>query len=254
MRRPCWLLLAVAAATSAPAPAPRADVLVEDGGKLVVWSKGQLVRREEISIVRSGDSLMVQAGSYTMTPAPPPSGPIPFDKSMRVVLGAADFGLRGYLSQQLFGPDTLRRGIVIEGQADTVFSVYRELNGQGEGDRLVLPPGRLFVLDPPLFTPFDLICRALHGKAFDQRPVTLYVLGVRDTVLEATVTDLGSETIRWGARPVVARKLGISDAETRFLAWSGPDGRMLKLEQPASELSVLREAPPVKRRAPRPSK
>lgn len=254
MRRHRWLLLALAAAIFAPARAPRAEVTDRDAGHFEVWSHGQKVRREEFSIVAAGDSLMVMAGSYPLSPPPPVTGPIPFDKSMQVLLGAEDFGLRSYVSQQIFGTDTLKRGIVITSQADTAFSVYRELNGHGEGDRLVLPPGRLFVLDPPLFTHFDLVCRALRGKAFDRRPVTLFALGARDTVLEATVTDLGSETIRWGARPVVARKLDISDAQTRFVTWCGPDGRLLKLEQPESELSVQRVAPAVKRRAARPSK
>ena len=99
----------------------------------------------------------------------------------------------------------------------------------------------------PTFVLFDVICRNLHEQSFEKRPVTVVVLGSRDTVLEATVTDLGADSIRWGARPVAARKLSISDRRTEFSVWVSPAGRMLRLTQPEAGLRVERDAPPVRR-------
>jgi len=115
-----------------------------------------------------------------------------------------------------------------------------------------LPPGRVFVVDPKVFICFDLICRSLHGKVFEHRPLTLFVLGARDSVVEATATDLGGETIRWGERPILARKMSIGDAQTTFVAWAAPRGNLLRLEETASGLRVERSPPAVKRPAPKP--
>jgi hypothetical protein len=71
-------------------------------------------------------------------------------------------------------------------------------------------------------------------------------------VIEATATDLGSDTIRWGARPIQARKLEIGDEHMKFIAWAAPGGRMLRLAEPVSGLRVEREPAAVKSRAPKP--
>lgn len=247
----CGLADARGADPPPSADPPAAGVL--DEGKFVVSSRGRRVRVEEFAFELFGDSLLVRAASYPapVGSAPPAEGSAPVDKNMVVFYGGTDQALREYRSLQAFGADTLRRKLEFTG-ADTVYSSYRQWNAEGLGSAEVLPPGRLFVLDPPLFTPFAVIGRTLHGKVFDQRPIVMLVLGERDTVLEATVTDLGSETLRWGAKPVVARKLAIADARTRFTAWISPSGGLLRLTQPGAGLVVERLAPPVKRRVPPP--
>ena len=154
-----------------------------------------------------------------------------------------------YWSQMAVGADTLRRGIEVT-PGDTAMSVWREFNGRGVGDRLVAPPGRMYIIDPPLFTPFGFLGRTLQGKVCDHRPISVMVLGARDSLVDATVDDVGSETIRWGGRPVVTRKLVIADQHTTFTAWIAADGRLMRIEQPDAGLRVEREAPPLKRRTP----
>ena len=84
---------------------------------------------------------------------------------------------------------------------------------------------------------------------FTTRPLNVLTFGQRDTVVEAQVTDLGTETIRWAARPVVARKLEFRQGPTLFQAWVDPRGRMLRLEHVPSGLRVDRDPPAVKKRA-----
>jgi hypothetical protein len=105
-------------------------------------------------------------------------------------------------------------------------------------------------VDSGIYSLFNLISLNLHGKTFKTRPITLLTLSaVGDTIIEAEVTDFGSETIRWGSKPVQARKLQLKDRGTVFLVWSNSVGKMLRLVHEPSGLRVEREAPPVKKRS-----
>jgi hypothetical protein len=109
----------------------------------------------------------------------------------------------------------------------------------------------MYILDPPLFSTFNFIGWTLQGKPCDRRPITVFVLGARDSLVNATVTDVAEETLHWGGRPVQARKLVIADERMSFTAWFSPDGRMLRLEQPQTGIRVDRKSPPLKRQTPR---
>jgi hypothetical protein len=218
-----------------------------DEGVFIISQYGKPVRAEEFAIERMGDTLLVRAASLVSRPG---QAERPVDKSMLLMVGPLDFALGSYWSQQIAGPDTLRRGVEVT-PGDTVVTVWREGNGRGVGNILALPPGRMYILDPPLFTTFNFIGRTLQGKVFDRRPIRVFVLGTRDSIVDATVTDVGNESIRWGGRPVLARKLIITDAATSFTAWFSPDGRMLRLEQARDSIRVDRKAPPLKRQPPR---
>jgi hypothetical protein len=219
-----------------------------DTGTFIISQFGKPVRAEEFAIQRTGDTLLVRAASMVSLPG---QAAQPVDKSMVLLVGPLDFAMGSYWSQQSAGPDTLRRGVEVA-LGDTVMTLWRELNGQGTGEVRAQPPGRMYILDPPLFTTFNFIGRTLQGKLCDRRPITVFVLGARDSLVDATVTDVGTETIRWGGRPVQARKLVIADEATSFTAWFAPDdGRMLRLEQPRDSLRVDRKAPPLKRQPPR---
>ena len=103
------------------------------------------------------------------------------------------------------------------------------------------PPGKIFILDPQVFTLFDVLSRDLLARAFRTRPINLLVLSKSDTLVEATATDLGTETLRWGQKPVQARKFKIADATSEFYTWMAPHGVMIKMEQPATGLRVVRK-------------
>jgi hypothetical protein len=228
--------------------ASRGNVL--DDGVFVISQKGQPVRAEEFAIERMGDTLLVRAASMVALPG---EAVRPVDKSMILVVGPLDYAMGSYWSQLAVGRDTLRRGVEVT-PGDTVFTIWREFNRAGTGDRVVMPPGRLYILDPfpPLFTTFNFLGRTLKGKACDQRPIQVFVLGARDSLVAGTVTDVGQDTLRWGGRPVLTRKLVITDGTTDFTGWfSLDDGRMFRLEQARDSIRVDRKAPPLKRQPPR---
>jgi hypothetical protein len=218
-----------------------------DEGLFIISQNGQPVRAEEFAIERMRDTLLVRAASRVSLPG---QGERPVDKSMILVVGPLDFAMGSYWSKLVSGPDTLKRGVEVT-PGDTVLTLWREFNRAGTGDVIAMPPGRMYILDPPLFSTFNFIGRTLQGKVCDRRPIKVFVLGARDSMVDATVTDVGNETIRWGARPVQARKLVIADEGTSFTAWFSPEGRMLRLEQPQAGIRVDRKPPPLKRQAPR---
>jgi hypothetical protein len=228
------LLLAALSLAAAASPA-RAQT---EQGSYIISIGGRTVGVETYQFVTSPDSVIVSSSSFQVLPHGDASDTL--RKQMQIVVDALDYGLKDYKSVQKVGRDVLSRGLVINEEA---FTSYRDDNGYGVGDRYELPPGRVFVLDRFLFSSFDLMCRSLHGKVFDKRPISLFILGPKDTLIEATATDLGRDTIRWAAKPVVARKLTIADAHTTFTLWAAPEGRLLKLEQPVMALRVERAAP-----------
>jgi hypothetical protein len=241
------LLAALTLALALAAPAAGAASAVADSGNFLVYQNDRPIGAESFSFEDHGDSLAIFAWVYRTGGTPDGQ---PFEKNLMMVVNTIDYGLHAFQSTQKYGGRQLIRGILAD---DAGFSVFREIDDRGEGDRLERPPGRLYIIDSQLFTLFDVICRNLYLKTFDRWPLTLFVLGPRDTLLEGEATDLGTETIRWGARPVQARKLAISDRTTRFVAWVSPvNGHMLRLVQAENGLRVERQPPAVKRRPPRP--
>jgi hypothetical protein len=204
---------------------------------------------ETFSFAPAGDSVVVTSHARQVYPAPD-GGPDTLLKDMQLVVGARDWNVLGYESQQVFQGHTVRRGLVLDGLGMTS---YLQVDERGTGDRLERPPGRMFVLDPQIFALYDVLCRNLHRQTFEQRPVTLFALGKPDTLMEVTARDLGSETIQWGARPVKTRKISISDSGMEFFVWISPTGNMLRLEQPEFGMRVERResVKPASRRSPR---
>lgn len=220
-----------------------------DQGTFKLYQGTRSLGRETFTFEGTPESLIVRARQKLLLPTS--QGEESLGKAVDVLLGRRDYMLRQYQSNRSFRGRELIRALVI---ADTHYVAYREGEGRmGTGDARVLPPGRLFVMDSQLATLFDLIVRSVHGQTFESRPINLLALGPRDTMLEASVVERGTETIRWGAKPVAAHKLDIvADSQTTFTVWAGAKGELLRLTEPVSGLRVEREAPAVRRRVPAP--
>jgi hypothetical protein len=238
----CFLAGFALAVPAVAAPVPIGTEVV-DHGAFVIRSGDRLLGVETFAIEGRSDSLVLNSNLYGTEPTE--GGVQQLEKQMGLVANRSDFGLRQYQSNTSVGGNQLIRGVIM---SDTSLNVFREDNGRGSGETLTAPPGRLFVLDARLFSLFDLICLSLHGKTFQSRPLVLLALGPRDTTLEATATHLGTETIRWGSRPVQARKLSVTDGTTTYWIWANPAGQMLRLVHRESGTHVEREPPSVKKR------
>ena len=219
-----------------------------DKGSFTISRNGRVLGAETFQYDDGNDGLVVRARQYLTLPSS--QGDEPFEKGLDLMVGRLDFALRRYQSNRNFrGVKTIR---ALE-LSDTHYVAYREVNGRGEGDSRVLPPGRLFVMDSQIVTAFDLLCRGLQGSPFQSRPINLLALGPSDTMLDARVVSLGPETIRWGGKPVVARKLQlVADSQTTFTLWAGPRGELLRLVEPVGGLRAEREPPPLRKRRPAP--
>jgi hypothetical protein len=233
-------LIALSLAAAAPS---RAAPVTLDSGTFIVYQNDKPVGTEAFTAERRGDSLIVTSRAdltHSMG-----GSDVKVEKSLLLLLSAFDFGLHHYESKQLAGDNKLSRAINVH---DTTIALYRENEVGGTAAVLSLPPGRLFVIDPMMFALFDVMCLSLHEHVFTTRPISLLSLAATDSLFEAQVEDLGTETIRWGAKPVKARKLKFADQTVSFLAWTGPSGGLLRLEQPEQKLRVERQPAPVKKR------
>ncbi len=239
---PILLVLALAPAARSAAEDPG------DAGAYQVFVGSRALGLEYFSFEPHGDSIMVFSHVRQAIRGDEDS----LKKDMAIVASYPDYDLRSYESNQHFRGIHLKRRLAL---GDTIFVSYLEQNEQGTAETLVRPPGRLYVIDPQLFVLFDVLGRNLHRQSFASRPVSFVVLGQPDTTVEATATDLGTEPIRWGAREVQAHKYRLSDAGAEFLLWTSPQGRLLRLTQPASELRVELQPPKIRpaRRRPRAS-
>lgn len=240
MRTPSALLLALALLLAAPATgAPPTSPASIDSGRLIVLDRGTPVGYEDFEYERLGDSLVV-SGVHTRTMREADGSTVKWVKKFGLVVDARDFGLRQYTSNLEVGGRLMVRGIV---PGDTAMTVFTEQDGGGTAERLVQPPGRLFVMDPPLFTLFDVICRNVSAQSLSRRPIELVTLGEKPGTARATMSAAGPDTIRWGGKRMVSRRYVIADDQGTFLAWVSPEGRMLRLLHEASGLEVLREEP-----------
>ena len=210
-----------------------------------------MIGAENFGIEARADSINCLARSFRTQRTD--KGDEQVEKYVGMSFGRMDWGLRFYQSEETFRGETYVRGVTMD-PSDTAFTIYKERKGaMGEASRVAAAPGRTFVLDSGLYTLFDLICLYLSDQSFTTRPLNILTFGDRDTVMEAQVTNLGHETIRWASRPVAARKLQFSQGATSFDAWVDPAGHMLRLAHAPSGLLVEREPAEVKKRATSPA-
>ena len=232
------LVLLAALLPAALAPAVRAQVpATGDSGMFVIFDQATPVANEHYLYQFMGDSLMIT--SVTRRQFQDDKGQRhSFMKRMVLVVDAHDLGLMRYTSNQEFRDHKLVNGLL---PGDTVMTHFRELDDVGSAERVVQPPGRLFVLDPQLFTLFDVLCRSLAGKEFVSRRVQLVTLAPDSLTLPlATITVGKPETFLLGSARLPARRYAFEDQGVRFDLWADAQGRMLRLANEPSGLSVER--------------
>lgn len=210
-----------------------------DTGRLIVLDRGTPVGYEDFAYERRGDSLLV-SGTHTRVVREAEGSTARWLKKFTLVVDGTDFGMREYTSNLEFGGQVTVKGVM---PGDTSMTVYSEVDGAGEAERLAQPPGRLFVMDPMLFTLFDVICRNVSRQSLAKRPVEMVTLGEKPATVHATATAAGPDTIQWAGKRMIARRYVLSDESNTFLLWASPTGQMLRLVHQGGTLEVLREEP-----------
>lgn len=237
-----------------PAPGARAQVAAAvDSGQLVVFEKDLPVATERNVFQHLGDSLVVVATTHRDF-VDEHGAHHPLQKSMMLVVDSRDLGLIRYLSTQDFNGHKIVRGLL---PSDTSMTYYVELDGGGNADQVVLPPGRLFVMDSQLFSLFDVVSRSLAKKTFTTRRVQLLALQPDSLAAPvATVTALGADTLVVGRTKQAVNHYAFEDQSARFELWSDAEGRLVQLVHSESGLRVERvpataaaRKPPAKKKA-----
>jgi hypothetical protein len=219
-------------------------VRADERANFKVMVHGRSVGLETMLAEELGDSLRVSSHTVQLLGH---TGSDSLIKNMVLVVDSWDLNLRDYRSIQRFRGHSTSRGLSMH---DTTIVSYREADGHGAGDTFNRPPGRVFVIDPGLFSTFDLVCRMLRGRAFEARPLNVLFLGGSDSLMVQRLVDRGEETIPWGGRPVTARKFTLGEGGAQYVIWMAPNGHMLRFENEISGVRVDRQAPPTKKAKP----
>lgn len=250
MRRAPWTLLcALALVALHPAREAHAQVpAAVDSGQLIVFEHDLPVATERNVFQNMGDSLVVIATTHRDL-LDQHGAHHPLKKSMMLVVDSRDLGLIHYLSTQYFNDHVIVRGLI---PSDTSMTYYIEMDGGGNADQVVLPPGRLFVMDSQMFSLFDVVSRSLFNKTFTTRRVQLLAL-TSDSLASpvATVTALGADTLLVGKTKQPVKHYAFEDPSARFELWSDRQGRLVRLIHAESGVRVERvpaEAPPPARK------
>ena len=220
-------------ARAADAPA----IAAVDSSVLVVFENDLPVATERNVFQNMGDSLVVVATTHRDF-VDEHGGHHPLKKSLLLVVDSRDLGLIRYLSNQDFNGHQIVRGLI---PADTSMTYYIEMDGGGNADQVVQPPGRLFVMDSQMFSLFDVVSRSLARKTFTTRRVQLLAL-LPDSLASplATVTALGADTLLVAGKKQRVQHYTFEDPSARFELWSDAQGRLVRLVHAESGLRVER--------------
>jgi hypothetical protein len=219
----------------------RADSAPPDSGRFIVFQGDMPVANEKFVFQFLGDSLALTAVSRR-TMQDEQGQRHNFEKTMLLVADSRDLGLQRFLSIQDFRGNKISRGLV---PGDTSITYYLEENGEGNAFRLVQPPGRLYVMDSPMFSLFEVVTRGLVGKTFKSRRMQLLALTDSMSTPLATVTTLKPETLQVGDRRVPVRRYKFEDPSAAFDLYADSRGRLMRLVHAPSGLHVEREPDPV---------
>lgn len=235
------LLLCALCVLFVPAPARAADSapVSLDAGRLIILDRGTPVGYEDFAYERRGDSLLV-SGVHTRVVREAEGSTAKWIKKFSLIVDGTDFGMRAYTSNLEFGGNVTVKGVL---PGDTSMTIYSEVDGAGEAVRLEQPPGRLFVMDPMLFTLFDVVCRNVSRQSLAKRPVEMVTLGEEPATVHAVATAAGPDTIQWAGKRMIARRYVLADNANSFLLWVSPAGQMLRLVHQGGTVEVLREEP-----------
>jgi hypothetical protein len=232
------VLLVVASIALHPARDARAQAPAGvDSAQLVVFEHDVPVASERNVFQNMGDSLVVIA-TLRREFVDEHGAHHPLRKSMMLVVDAHDLGLIRYLSTQVFDEHEIVRGLI---PGDTSMTYYIEVDGAGNADQVVQPPGRLFVMDSQLFSLFDVLSRSLANKTFTTRRVQLLALQPDSLAAPlATITALGADTLQIGKAKQPVKHYAFEDPSARFELWADRQGRLVRLVHAESDLRVER--------------
>lgn len=126
---------------------------------------------------------------------------------------------------------------------DTTATVYREVEGFGEGTVVRLPPGRIYILDPGIYEHVENLVSDFFLRGLETREQNV-LMTPSDEVQQVRLTRGPREKVEVPGRGTVeATRVDLFDDLTLIRVWLDDEGRMLRLEAPAQRIRVVRLPP-----------
>ncbi len=237
---PLALLSLGAAATvrpagAAPAPAENRTTLQE--AKFDILRGDQLLGTESFRIDLSGDTLI--AASTVRLDGAGPESTLPLEKRLTYLRRRMD----SY--PLVFRVGETSRDTSLAGNdlncvfRDTVATIYRERAGRGRAEAVALPPGRLYLFEPGVYLPVQLLLADFVAGSQQKRRQPVLIPSSA-TVVDLVLTRTGRDTITAGGRRIPTTRVEMTDNLTPFTAWLDDEGRMWRLEATGKDLIVER--------------
>ncbi len=124
---------------------------------------------------------------------------------------------------------------------DTTVVVYRERLERGIGEAIALPPGRLYLFEPGVYHPVELLLADFVDGTQKTRRQNVFV-PANQTFIDLTLTRGAKVPLPWGGKSVTTTKIGLGDGTTEFTAWVDAKRRLLRLEAIGQGLVIERAA------------
>jgi hypothetical protein len=242
-----WLVLVLAlspspAASAASAAAdPRAD---RDSSYFTISQDGRAIGREEFVHYVQHDTVF--SYSTVTLDGLPKDSPVPLVRRTTFLQRRTDSYPMFF--ETISTPRDSAASLAISCVfSDTTVVVYREINQRGLGEALALPPGRLYILDPGVYHPMQLLMADFLGMSQDRRQQKVFI-GANNTFATLSLTRGIQRTLRAGGRERSLTSVQIKDENAEFVGWLDGAGRMWRLEAVGQGLTIER-APETKQGA-----
>jgi hypothetical protein len=242
-----WLVLVLAlspspAASAASAAAdPRAD---RDSSYFTISQDGRAIGREEFVHYVQHDTVF--SYSTVTLDGLPKDSPVPLVRRTTFLQRRID-SYPMFFETISTPRDTAASLSISCVFSDTTVVVYREIKQRGLGEALALPPGRLYILDPGVYHPIQLLMADFLGMSQDRRQQKVFI-GANNTFATLSLTRGVQRTLRAGGRSRLLTSVQLKDESAEFVGWLDDAGRMWRLEAVGQGLMIER-APETKKGA-----
>jgi hypothetical protein len=126
--------------------------------------------------------------------------------------------------------------------SDTTVVVYRERGERGIGEALALPPGRMYLFEPGVYHPVQLLLADFVEGTQSKRKQLVFVPATQ-VFIDLTLTRGASAPLRWGGKNVPTTKVALTDGTNEFIGWMDEKRKLLRLEAIGQGLVIERAAP-----------
>lgn len=226
-------------ATWRPTIPPERTLTSVRDGVFEVWTADRLAGTETYRVLRSasGDTLFaISILEYGGSDTP---------ESLRVTKQALHITRALDQTPLFFQTIENSKGASFRASAafsDTVVQVFQENDEGGKGHTMVVPAGKLYLLDPGVYQLIEFVSGEFARRGAGARKYPVFVLRSLQTI-ELQLTRGEEEEIEWPAgKRTRAIPTELTDGLTSFTGWFDGEGRMLVLEAPAYGTRVVRRS------------